>query len=68
MSEIYPGKSRIILEFSTSFILEYHELSRKYSKIYPGNARIILEFTTSFILEYLKLSRYVYNTFSPGIT
>ena len=54
-----PGKrARIILEnqelswiFTTGFILECHELSRKQSKIYPGNARIILEFTTRFILD-----------------
>ena len=68
MSEIYPGKSRIILEFTTSFILEYQELSWNKSKIYPGNARIILESTTSFILEYQELSRYVHNMFSPGIS
>ena len=68
MSRIYPGKSRIILEITTSFILEYQELSLNMSKIYPGNAIIILVYTTSFILEYPELSWYVHNMFSPGIS
>ena len=45
-NKIYPGKSRIILELTTSFILEYQELSLYvHNMLSPGKTEIIPEIT-----------------------